>query len=135
VGLLCVVIIYVCLILIFLYCRISLFFRCFLGLYFLLILFGYVFVKDFVYVHSSPWWYWCGLSAVVLSEKFLSVSDTSSSKTGCYRISVKSTKFSHFSFNSDKIFHTYCTHEASITKQGNVTLGEQAISVPLPIRL
>jgi 1,4-dihydroxy-2-naphthoate octaprenyltransferase len=40
----------------------------FLGLYFLLILLDYVFVMDFVYVHSSPWWYWCCLSAVVLSE-------------------------------------------------------------------
>jgi hypothetical protein len=41
----------------------------FLGFYFLLILLDYVFVMDFVYVHSSPWWYWCGLSAVVLSEQ------------------------------------------------------------------
>jgi hypothetical protein len=32
---------------------------------------AYVFVMDFVYVHSSPWWYWCGLSAVVLSELFV----------------------------------------------------------------
>jgi hypothetical protein len=24
---------------------------------------------DFVYAHSSPSWYWCGLSAVVLSEE------------------------------------------------------------------
>jgi hypothetical protein len=28
------------------------------------------FVMDFVYVHSSPWWYWCGLSVVVLTELF-----------------------------------------------------------------
>jgi hypothetical protein len=43
----------------------------FLRLYFLLILLDYVFVMDFVYVHSSPWWFWCGLSAMVLSDQLI----------------------------------------------------------------
>jgi hypothetical protein len=30
----------------------------------------YVFVVDFVYVHSSPQWYWCCFSIVVLYEPF-----------------------------------------------------------------
>jgi hypothetical protein len=47
-----VVIIYVCYVLIFLYCGISLFLGVFLGLYFPLILLDYVFVMNFVYVHS-----------------------------------------------------------------------------------
>jgi hypothetical protein len=43
----------------------------FVGHYFLLILLDYVFPMDFVYVHSSPWWYRCCLSAVVLSDSNL----------------------------------------------------------------
>jgi hypothetical protein len=49
----------------------SYFLGVFLGLFFLLILLDYVFIMDFVYMHSSPWWYLCGLSAVVLFELFL----------------------------------------------------------------
>jgi hypothetical protein len=60
----------------------------FLSLYFLLILLDYVFVVDFVYVHSSPWWYWCGLSAVVLSElnTYLKNGFVEASRTKNYRI-------------------------------------------------